>query len=39
MKGKKRQVLFTIDSTEMFQDKITIENKKLVCKYNLLPSC
>lgn len=32
-KAKKRQVIYTIESLEHFQEKISAENKKLICKY------
>ena len=31
-KGKKRQVLFTVDNLDHFHEKVNIENKKLICK-------
>ena len=29
---KKREVLFTIENMDHFQEKISAENKKLICK-------
>ena len=33
MKGKKREVFFTMESQEHFLEKISPDNKKLICKY------
>ena len=33
MRGKKREVLFKIESQEHFLQKISEDNKKLICKY------
>ena len=33
---KVREVLFVIDNMEHFQEKISIENKKLVCKWSII---
>ena len=36
MQKKKREVLFQVESQEHFQEKVSVENKKLICKCGLL---